>query len=274
MPALGRANPDPPAVLLDDRVGDGQAQAGSLAHFLRREERVEDLRPRLLRYPRPIVVHLEDDRVVLAVVPGADDEHAVAVRGQHGLLGVDDEVQQHLLQLVRVGEHLRQARRERGQDGDVRDALLVGAQRQRLLDDGVDVHHRARGVALAREREQVADDARRAVGLGEDHVEAAARLIVGLPLRQALGPGEDGGQRVVQLVRDARDRLAERRQLLGLQQLVVAGRGSGRRASCDPKRRGRAPRGGRRRRRRSRRGPSPPPRSASGPRGARAPGSR
>ena len=49
----------------------------------------------------------------VAVVPGADDEHAVAVRRQHRLLGVDHEVEQHLLQLVRVGEHLRQARRER-----------------------------------------------------------------------------------------------------------------------------------------------------------------
>ena len=36
-------------------------------------------------------------------------------------------------------------------------------------------------------------------------------------LRQALGPGEDRRERVVQLVRDARDRLAERGHLLGLQ---------------------------------------------------------
>ena len=42
-------------------------------------------------------------------------------------------------------------------------ALLVGAQRQRFAHDLVDVDHRARRVALARERQQVADDlARRA----------------------------------------------------------------------------------------------------------------
>ena len=40
-------------------------------------------------------------------------------------------------------------------------------------------------------------------------------------LREPLGPAEDRGERVVQLVRDAGDRLAERRHLLGLQQLVI-----------------------------------------------------
>ena len=143
------------------------------------------------------------------------------MRRQHRLLGVDHEVEQHLLQLVRVGEHLGQAGRQRLDDGDVGDALLVRPERQRLAHDVVDVHHRARRVPLAREREQVPDDARRAFGFREDDVEAAPRLIVRLAVRQPLGPGEDGGERVVQLVRDARDRLAERGELLGLQQLVV-----------------------------------------------------
>ena len=42
-----------------------------------------------------------------------------------------------------------------------------------------------------------------------------------LLLREPLGPGEDRGERIVQLVRDAGDRLAERGHLLGLQQLVI-----------------------------------------------------
>ena len=57
---------------------------------------------------------------------------AAAVGRDHRLLGVDDEVQQHLLDLVRVGEDLRQPRGERRDDVDVREPLLVGAQRQRL----------------------------------------------------------------------------------------------------------------------------------------------
>ena len=102
---------DPAAVLLDDRVGDGQAEAGALADFLRREERIEDPRLHVLRHPRPVVVDLEDDRVALEIVPGAEDQRAAAVGAEHRLLGVDDQVEQHLLDLVRIGEHLRQARR-------------------------------------------------------------------------------------------------------------------------------------------------------------------
>ena len=52
-------------------------------------------------------------------------------------------------------------------------------------------------------------------------VEAPAGLLVGGTLRQALGPGEDRRQRIVELVRDAGDRLAEGGELLRLQQLMV-----------------------------------------------------
>ena len=40
-------------------------------------------------------------------------------------------------------------------------------------------------------------------------------------LREPLGPRQDRRERIVQLVRDAGNRLAERGQLLGLQQLVI-----------------------------------------------------
>ena len=159
---------------------------------------------------------------LFGVVPRADDQDAAAVGRQHRLLGVDDQVQQHLLHLVAVGEHLRQAGGERVDDRDVRDALLVGAQRERLAHDLVHVHHRARRLPLAREGQQVADDARGALGFAEDRLEAAAdRLVERRALRQALGPAEDRRERVVQLVRDAGDRLAERRHLLRLQELVI-----------------------------------------------------
>ena len=126
-PVFGRQS-DPAAVLLDDRVRDGQAQAGALADFLRREKRVEDLRLQFLRDPRTVVVDLEDDGVAVDVVPAADDESAAAVGREHRLLGVDDQVEQHLLHLVRVGKHLRQSCSQRFDDGDVGDALLVRSQ--------------------------------------------------------------------------------------------------------------------------------------------------
>ena len=205
-----RLEPDAPAVLLHDRVGHGQPETGALADLLRREERIEDLRLQLVGNARPVVVDFEHDRFLIRVVPRAHDERSPRpLADEHRLLGVDDQVQQHLLHLVAVGEDLRQARRERVDDGDVRDALLVGAQRQRLAHHLVDVDHRARRLPLARERQQVADDARGALRFAEDRLEAAAdRVVERRSLRQPLGPAEDRRQRVVQLVRDAGDRLA------------------------------------------------------------------
>ena len=55
----------------------------------------------------------------------------------------------------------------------------------------------------------------------EDHVHAATRALVERARGQAFGPGEDGGQRVIELVRDARYGLAERGHLLGLEQLLI-----------------------------------------------------
>ena len=96
-----------PAMFLDDRVRDGQPEARSFTDLLRREKRIENLRLHVLGHTRPVVVDLEDHRVAIGVVPGADDQRAAAVRAEHRLLRVDDQVQQHLLHLVRIGKHLR-----------------------------------------------------------------------------------------------------------------------------------------------------------------------
>ena len=106
-----RRKADPAAVLLHDRIRHGQAEARALADFLRREERIEDLRLQLLGDSRAVIVDLEHHRLPLDVVPAAHDERAAAVRRQHRLLGVDDQVQQHLLHLMLVGEDLRKPRR-------------------------------------------------------------------------------------------------------------------------------------------------------------------
>ena len=217
-----RFQADAPAVLLHDGVRDGQPEARALAHFFRREEGVEDLRLHVRRDSRAIVVDLEDDRLVARVVPRADDQNASAVGRQHGLLRVDHQVQQHLLYLVPVGKHHRQACCQRVDHRDVGDALFVRSKAERLAHDVVDIHHRARRLTLAGEGEQVAHDARRPLGLAENHLEAAPHGgVERRPLAQPLRPAQDRGERVVQFVRDTRNRLAQRRHLLGLQQLVV-----------------------------------------------------
>ena len=191
------------------------------ADGLRREERVEDLGLHLLRHPGAVVVHLEHDRVAVGIVPGPKDQRAAAVCVEHRLFGIDDEVQEDLLDLMRVGEDRRQPGAERFEDRDVGGPLLVGAERQRFAHDDVEVDGRARRVPLARERLQVADDAGGAFGGVVNGVEVAAGQLVEPAAVQPLGAGQDRRERVVQLVRHARHRLAQRRELLGLRQLVV-----------------------------------------------------
>ena len=209
-------------MFLHDRVGDREAQSRSFAHFFDGEKGIEDLRLHLVGNPRAIVVDLEHDRFLIRVVPRPQHEDAAAVRLQHRLLRVDDQVEQDLLHLMSVGEDLRQAGGERVDHRHVADPLLVRAQGERFADHLIDVHHRPGRLALPRERQQVADDARGAFRFAEDRVEPAAdRRFEGRPLREPLGPTQDRGQRVVELVRDAGDRLAERGHLLGLQELVI-----------------------------------------------------
>ena len=114
-------------MLLDDRICDRQSEAGAFSDFLRREERIEHARLHVFRHARAVVVHLENHRVLLRVVPGADDERAAAVGAEHRLFGVDDEIEQDLLNLVRVGKHAGQAGGERLEDVDVAQPLFVAA---------------------------------------------------------------------------------------------------------------------------------------------------
>jgi len=154
-------------------------------------------------------------------VPRAENQRPAAIGAKHRLFRVDDQVQEDLLDLMRVREHERQPRGQRLEDVDVAQALFVRAERNRLADDLIQIDHGTRGVPLPREREEIADDLRRAFGFAEDRVQAAPRRFVELALRQPLGPRQDRREGVVQLVRDARDRLAQCRQLLRLEQLMV-----------------------------------------------------
>ena len=97
----------------------------------------------------------------------------------------------------------------------------VRAEGQRLRHHLIQLDHRPRGLALAREGQQVPDDPGGPLRLAENGIQAPAHRLVGLPLGQPLGRREDCGERVVQLVRDARDCLPEGCHLLRLEELVV-----------------------------------------------------
>ena len=93
-------------MLLHDRVGDGQAKPGALADFLRREKRIEHLALRSSGIARAIVVDLEHRDPRSASCEVRIDDRAAAVGADAGLLGVDQEIEQDLLDLMAVGKDI------------------------------------------------------------------------------------------------------------------------------------------------------------------------
>src|ERR1700722_15352475 len=106
------------ARLLDDAVDHRQAEAGAFADLLGSKERFEDLGPDLGRNRVTCVIHLDQH-----VIGGGDINlfQAAAFAGRkvaraqrdlaavvHGVARIDDEIDDHLLELVEVGLHLPQ----------------------------------------------------------------------------------------------------------------------------------------------------------------------
>jgi len=102
---------DASAVLLDDGVRHRQTETRTLTDVLRRKERIKDLGRGLGWQTGTVVTHLDGHRVVIDVVPRPNHERAAAVSAEHCLFGVDHEVEQDLLDLVRIGENFGQSRR-------------------------------------------------------------------------------------------------------------------------------------------------------------------
>src|SRR5690606_41431618 len=121
------------------------------------------------------------------------------------LLRVHDQIQQDLLELVRVTPDLGQVRRQVEHDLDPVAALVVDPEGQRAVDDVGQRDLPTRRFAPAGEAEQVADDLAGAPRLAADRLDHLAAVRVQVAAQQELGEVADRPQRVVQLVRHAGD---------------------------------------------------------------------
>ena len=187
--------------------------------LLRGEERREDVLGHNVGQSRP---GIGDAKVHLPVEPGGHDD-AARPAGRvlgHRLSRVGDEVEHDLLQAVAVAQHVGEHTRQITAYPDVLELQVVVHQQQRAPDHVVQVDRRALGRSLAGEGEEVAHDAPRPLGLLLDHFEVPA---IALPqlllLEQELREARDRGERVVELVGDARNQLSDRGEFLALDQL-------------------------------------------------------
>ena len=88
---------------LDDAATDREADAGAAARRFGGEERIEDAAAHLVGDAGAAVADDDPHLTVAAVVLGADGELPLAAPADHRLLGIGDEVGQHLGQLIRIG---------------------------------------------------------------------------------------------------------------------------------------------------------------------------
>ena len=121
------------------------------------------------------------------------------------------------MQQQRIALHARQLVIIVSHEFDVLSTARRGAQREHLLQHGVDADGAPRETARAREHEQVPDDLRSAIRFAVNRLHFAADLLgKRAGDAQQLQMTEHALQRIVEFVGDAGDELTECRQFLGL----------------------------------------------------------
>src|SRR5580700_6197450 len=207
------------SMFLDDAVGDGKAEAGAAGlTFARRsfsgKERIVNALNVLGGNAAPGVGHAHANALTV------DRRDAQGAAARHGVFGVQEQVQEHLLQSSRVALNGWQLRFWRVMHFDLGHLELVFEQSERVGDYFVDIHIADLAAAGAREIQQVVDDLRRAEGLPCDLLEQAGLLRIALQLlAQHLGIGGDHGQGRVDFVSHAGRQQSDGGKLVGLGEL-------------------------------------------------------
>ena len=163
----GAGAADGAVVLVNDPVGDRQAQSGAAADRFRGEERVVDPRQVLGGNARSRVGHLGDGAIA---VDACRDRQPATPR--HRVARVEEQVQEHLLQLMLDAEDLHGRGGQLSSDLDLCRRELMLEEREHVGDHRIEIHGRsflARETgAWTRQIEQAVHDLRGAEGLPFD----------------------------------------------------------------------------------------------------------
>src|SRR6266850_4530395 len=209
------------AMTLHDALRDPQPEAGALAR-LRREEWLEDLRQKVVRDALPGVAHLDLDGVAteeLCLGAGTGlGGHRDRPALRHGIRGVQQEIEEDLLQLIRRRANARQSRVELVRDLNSALAEPLGHKSAGLLHERVEIRVTQR-LLLTIEAKHLTEDARHPLRLASRNVQVwpLGGVLAELFLKEVQRV-LDGLERIVDLVRDRCREPSRRRELLGVEE--------------------------------------------------------
>ena len=142
------------------------------------------------------------------------------VAPKHGVLGVADHVQQHLLELLRVAADAGGGRVELQLHLNAGVAQRVGAKAHRLFDDRVDINRAGAVLGRSGEQQQILDHGLGAIAFLFDQLDRFALVIAELFFEQDLRKGGDAGKRVIDLVGHASHQLTQGDHLFRVPKLL------------------------------------------------------
>jgi len=191
------------------RLDDAEAHRESDAGRLGRGERLEHPRAERRGDARAVVRDSERQHAPAGVEATGDADPARRRTILQRLLRVDHQVEHHLVERVGVREYAREFGQTADRDLDPARAERAGRDVERGVDDLANVDRPPLRPLLARHREERAHDAGATLGRGTDLDRRRLRGRLSVLLEQH-GARDDDRQRIVELVRDAREQRARR----------------------------------------------------------------
>lgn len=125
------------------------------------------------------------------------------------MLGVVYDVQEDLLELVRVGDGDGKGWGEVGLHGDVVDSEFVVAEFKRRADEVVNGDGSLLWLCGPREGEEVLYDSGCSLGLGIDFLQGGAAVFIYVFAEEEFGVAHNTGEGIIEFVGNAGDELAD-----------------------------------------------------------------
>jgi hypothetical protein len=156
-------------VRVHDRAGDGEAHAKSLGLG-----RVAARHALDVCHVKPLPVSIA---TLTSAPPSTSGPEAVRLRRTHGLHPVEDQIQDHLLELLSIPAHARQTRGQIQRHRHVPEDHIAFHELGHFTDQIVEVEQRVIELALLEQSPQSGDHGGGPLVVGNDLVEQLAQLV-------------------------------------------------------------------------------------------------